>query len=1496
MDIVSPNVEPPPLLFGPRVPSPHPSHPDMATQLPPHIPQSASSLRASSESIQPSNPDQESHLPSSVRSIEAESHSEDLVSSSGHTPPSINGTSRPEDAAQPIRLSQDTDVTDPDAGGDRASRQLDMRSGIPNAEGSVTVQSSTTNEASSTPESAAAGSEEQVQPRVVASGPITMTESEERLLQDMFGLPAPPSGPTARHAPVSATGEEYAYSDTSTDSDDDRPLPTDFEEDKSVPDSEELKEIESVPEISATDGEHFESRFFKGLDDPEYVPGESGQLSWTIHRVRGTWEKPARELVMLSPKVMIGGLNWQIKFYPKGNATDHLSVYLEASQPDSVSKVTEPDSSREKTLSKPGEGVEFIGTQDKSRELISHVDEFPLAESGLSIISLGGDDTGVSLTKEERTQRWRGRAMHSSRRRTDGDAWSVAAQFGVVMYNPEEPRVFVSHGNKHRFCAESVDWGWTRFCGPDEGFKKRRRGQRRALLQNDTLAFTAYIRIIEDRTSCLWDACSRSKPWDSLQKTGIRSFSAGASRISSCAVAAITSFLLLAPVRRLIDSFSKDRAVAFAEGRVLRSKDLLPALARVLEQVRRPMPSQTRRRHPSPGTVSVAPILRSLEAQGISLEPPIDVVELWQILRGRIEFECRGTPREGIITDMFDFQLGRTTSFGDKVATSSVPRNDAQSSFIKTEGLLRLPICNRSVQQTLNELQEGAEIGQCTNPPKILQIELDRALWDDAGRTWKKDAGKVDIDETLDISKWCHDPNLAAKYTLYGLIVHSGDIVNGTYRSIVRPGGPASNWICFDDNDEGESRVRRLTRKQAVETHEGSPFGGSKADKDALAYVCIYVRNDVISEYLDGLPHLEENVKRDTALAAEKAKSGGSKDLRLRIFKTSIFENHLGQGILDSRYRQGAQGVPEALETDKSVIDLTVPSTATFDVVRKELASRLDSVKDPRQCLLWFHHFGRDTLSRPGKLVTGTFSIEHANTLCDSHLWLYVIPEADVNSILPTPPQIIKLLPEEPNTAPSAQGEGGPDRSPDAVPAGDQTPPESSTGPDLRVSDSSRDGSNVSDLIGRGETAHDAVNQAQVDSEGPSVERSDRSSSDSMIDTGVAANASNPDADHGVISEQGNASLVTSSEPAIRPTNTINLVNIGSDGTSHQVNASASSYAQIELLDAPGGVNRSVFVDVSQLPSAGRHSIILLRDHVGAGGEINAIVIPEHLPPNVAEDRILIFVKQFNVQSQQLVGKACILAKRDEPIGPTVLGVLGLSTEAEIELWEEKGLGRLDPIDKDLVPSRCNIGNCMIIAVQETMTPDASSAVFEEGGFTNPLDYAKYLSRQNTDPQSLDGPFVRDYFSTGLLRCTMKNGRPHGEGEQITPSGERYRGNFTSALRHGKGTLTSSDGDLYTGDFAHNELHGQGRLVYAATGNVYEGGFRHGKRHGKGVMHYEIADDEMAMCRICYENEIDALFYDCGHVCACITCARQVDQCPICRKTGVVVVKMFKTC
>lgn len=233
------------------------------------------------------------------------------------------------------------------------------------------------------------------------------------------------------------------------------------------PSQDELDHIESKGEHSAEDVEYWERQTYFDVDDPEIQLGECGRISFTV-KYNGTKENPNKERVMLSDIAHIGGYDWRIKFYPRGDNSSYLSCYVECV-----------------SMRAPG----FEERQ-----------EFPT----LPFPQLQGDQCELKKRR------------------------SVAAQIGVLMFNPSEPRVNEFQADAHQFHKQkAVDYGWQKFSYEyHDSFHQRRFGQRTAILRDDTLAFTAFIRIVHDPTGCMWEHNGKgcSTYTNSLLTTSLRPF------------------------------------------------------------------------------------------------------------------------------------------------------------------------------------------------------------------------------------------------------------------------------------------------------------------------------------------------------------------------------------------------------------------------------------------------------------------------------------------------------------------------------------------------------------------------------------------------------------------------------------------------------------------------------------------------------------------------------------------------------------------------------------------------------------------------------------------------------------------------------------------------------------------------------------------------------------------------------------------------------------
>jgi len=52
--------------------------------------------------------------------------------------------------------------------------------------------------------------------------------------------------------------------------------------------------------------------------------------------------------------------------------------------------------------------------------------------------------------------------------------------------------------------------------------------------------------------------------------------------------------------------------------------------------------------------------------------------------------------------------------------------------------------------------------------------------------------------------------------------------------------------------------------------------------------------------------------------------------------------------------------------------------------------------------------------------------------------------------------------------------------------------------------------------------------------------------------------------------------------------------------------------------------------------------------------------------------------------------------------------------------------------------------------------------------------------------------------------------------------------------------------------------------------------------------------NDSELCKICMDNPVDCVMLECGHMCTCTTCGKQMAECPICRQYVVRVVRTFK--
>lgn len=1357
----SANVDPPPLLFGPRSPTP-PAFSSFAPSTP-QSPRSPRSPRAHPPLL-PDDADMSHHNPlaSAPQPAQSDSEDSDMDDTDGSveasaSQPAANGAApelaRARDApVVTLHEEQDAMDTSPDPPGS-------ITFGFPNGPslsfgnlGNQPVPPPPPPPANGAP--VAAPGEDLS--RIDSHGSSIDSNGD---LDDQPPEPPPPSVPPPQSTPGSPRGED-AIVEQEEESDDEDALPPwrELKEDMSVPEEQELREIEAMGEHSALDYEYWQRKTFNDLDDPEYTPGSTGRLDWTIPNYNGTKENPNKELVMKSPVVNVGGYDWQIKFYPRGNDSDFLSIYVECL---TVAK---------KDGQASAQRSEETAVEDTEQALPSGKPQRPSPAPAPREYQQGP----LPLLTEEPVPK----------------RPSVAAQVSVVLYNPAEPRTNYYRQCSHRFCPDSPDWGWTRFAGPHFEIHYRQRGQRQALLRNDTLAFSAHIRTVNDPTECLWEHHSRENRWDSFAMTGLQGLADSEyDSHGGSLIAAISSWMLLKPFRQFLYELRLPDPVNEAR---TKPKPLLAALQKTLYRLRTDV-------QPGCGPVDLDDIADALEWYGTdSCLSKLDVIEIWEILRSKMEFELADTSSKDRLKDLFGPERDRMMN----VPTYRAPVKDCAD--IQT-----------AIDKSINLVQTSSPL------PKILHIELERQEFNRESRSMRKLADKVKILEKVTINR--------TSYILYGFIVHKDSLQSGSYYSVVRPRGPGSKWYAYYDGKE-ENRVVCLTKRQAIEEHEG---GGS--EKSGVAYILMYVRQDVVPKQFskdESKWEVPQWLKTSSRASRSNTLNEATEEtLDYKIIESAAFLEHEGPGVMD----------PSDPKWEKSPYQSTIklPASSSTRETRDALSQKFNA-KDPRQIKFWFLDHANGTSHRPNMRSSGSIEDPRGDPDCEPNwmlrtaaenwperrVWVHVV---DFESL----PELPKPIEPSVNEVPGNTNNVGP-----ALDHGGDSP--------------------MSDVDDGGNPTDEQM--------------------DLVITEGLAAQAARQ---HPVD--------VTSDLDFTLPRPPQPLGTLGNDTDM------ANNMEAVQVMPPPPPPPPPADLITPPLQSINDNVVVITNSNLSPFD----FAIPPPMPHIITATQyeIYYFLKTFDPESQTLKAQKTVVAKKNDRIDHSVLDALGQPHDTPIDIYEEEGPTIATKLQRQgsITFSQASIHSTAVLIVQTPLTSEQCSALADRALFSDPVDYVQHSTstRFATTSTPLTGHFTMDYFSSEHFMGMLVRGRPHGHGRRLYFDGGEYVGAFRLGQRHGHGRLTHPNGDIYEGEWAADLAEGRGSFIEVATGNSYLGGWKAGKKFGEGVTHWKNAQEVERLCRICWEESADAAFYDCGHVVACLGCARRVDTCPVCRRRVLSAMKLF---
>jgi hypothetical protein len=775
--------------------------------------------------------------------------------------------------------------------------------------------------------------------------------------------------------------------------------------------------------------------------------------------------------------------------------------------------------------------------------------------------------------------------------------------------------------------------------------------------------------------------------------------------------------------------------------------------------------------------------------------------------------------------------------------------------------------------------------------PQLLSIELERQAFDKASRSYVKLMNKVSLDDHITVR--------GISYTLYGIVVHKQTLQSYIYQPVLRPEGPGSKWYSYSDGREGNI-VKCLTKRQAVTAHEGKEGSERITGNDPVAYIAMYVRDDVAASAFTSEAESEqwqvpewiskEMAKQQSATQTPPAPIVESEEQmadvenepkpvevmaepeerQFQVINSRAFLQHEGPGIFqayDPKWRSGNSDV---------VLAVDLKATDGCTEIRDKLVSVVRNIEDPRQIKFWFIDPIGGSIGRPSLLSTG--NIECSSGSYDRYadhskewkvqdypyywstrrIWVHVVDVASLPELPKEEPPV--PVQTEPEQQQQPEQSAPPPSSTAEMPVHDVSSATEASNPTTSVDVPPPEDTPMSEPDDPEPQQIEGAPQSQVPAPMPPTE-TPQSSDAEMVEVDTSASLHLPAADVVVPDHAGDTEMGDVAEDLHPPV--------------------------LPNPPAPAAEGETVVPPPTDLPTEPAPPPVEDRPRSPEP------VVERPPTPQPPPDEIYFFLKFFDAERQVLEAKGSFIALKSARVESTVVKLLDLPTDKKIELNEEEELISIRPIRGRKSFAQNDLANTATIIYSFPPTADQRNAIAARAAFADIQPFLAFRAKAQNFPSKLNGHFTHSYFSSQYYKGEVKNGHRHGHGYRIYHSGATYEGTFQLSQRHGHGLYTFQNGDTYDGDWVANQQHGNGTFVEAATGNTYVGGWKNDKKFGEGVTHWKNAQETERLCRICWEESADAAFYDCGHVVACLACARQVENCPVCRKRVLSAMKLY---
>ncbi|KAF8460666.1 hypothetical protein BDZ91DRAFT_738896 [Kalaharituber pfeilii] len=473
--------------------------------------------------------------------------------------------------------------------------------------------------------------------------------------------------------------------------------------------------------------------------------------------------------------------------------------------------------------------------------------------------------------------------------------WYSCAQFGLVLWNPREPTHFAAHMATHRFTLEEGDWGFTRFAELPRLFHKDDEHER-PMVEDERANITAYVRVYKDPTGVLWHNFIN---YDSKKETG---FVGLKNQGATCYLNSLLQSLYFT------NEFRKAVYQIPTEQEPITNSAL--ALQRLFYQL------QT-----SNEAVGTHELTRSFGWETRHIFEQQDVQELNRKLMESLEEKMKGTEAENSLAKMFvgktktyvncinvDYTSSRVEDFWD-IQLNVRNFNNLDESFKDYIAVETLDGENKYFAEG-HGLQDAKKGVIFESFPEILHLHLKRFEYDINRDCMMKVNDHYEFPLEFDAEPYLSedaDKSEPYKYSLHGVLVHSGDFNAGHYYAFLKP-NKDGHFYKFDDD-----RVTRATIREVTEENFGGDYNtgnnglrmaprATPLKRSMSAYMLVYLRQSRIDHILpplgeeDAPKHLKERFEkeREEKEAKRREKEEQHLYLQVQVIDNTHFKSHEG--------------------------------------------------------------------------------------------------------------------------------------------------------------------------------------------------------------------------------------------------------------------------------------------------------------------------------------------------------------------------------------------------------------------------------------------------------------------------------------------------------------------------------------------------------------------------------------------------------------------------